>query len=96
MIYFYYTTTITLMQQLERKNAILLGKRIKELRLKTSMSLNTFVMKQGGLTTASWSRLENGKFDAKFSTLVKASAMLNVDICELLRNLPLDYTIVEE
>ena len=84
------------MQYIEKENSIILGKRIKELRLKQSESLNAFVMNRGGLTTASWSRLENGKFDAKFSSLVKASAMLNIKIEELLRDLPLDYTLVEE
>ena len=47
------------------------------------------------LLCASWSRLENGKFDAKFSSLVKASAMLNIKIEELLKDLPLDYTLEE-
>ena len=96
MIYFHYNTTITCMQYIEKENSIILGKRIKELRLKQSESLNAFVMTRGGLTTASWSRLENGKFDAKFSSLVKASAMLNIKIEELLKDLPLDYTLVEE
>lgn len=84
------------MQYIDRENSVILGKRIKELRLKQSESLNAFVMNRGGLTTASWSRLENGKFDAKFSSLVKASAMLNITIDELLKDLPLDYTLQEE
>lgn len=96
MIYFNYSTIITYMQYIDRENSVILGKRIKELRLKQSESLNAFVMNRGGLTTASWSRLENGKFDAKFSSLVKASAMLNITIDELLKDLPLDYTLQEE
>ena len=83
------------MQQVDCKNSVILGKRIKKLRLKKDKSLNKFVMKHGGLTTASWSRLENGKFDAKFSTLVKAAGMLNITLSELFLNIDLDYTITE-
>ncbi|MCM1009739.1 MAG: helix-turn-helix domain-containing protein [Fusobacterium sp.] len=81
------------MQYHERNNAIILGNRVKELRMKCSPSLNAFVMERGGLTTASWSRLENGKFDAKFSSLVKAAAMLNISLCELVSGLELDYSL---
>ena len=95
MNYFYYNTTITLMQYYEKENAIILGNRIKKLRVQHNKSLNSFVMEQGGLTTASWSRIENGKFDAKFSTLVKVAAMLKISIDELLKNLPLNYTLEE-
>ena len=83
------------MQQVDCKNSVILGKRIKKLRLAKDKSLNKFVMKYGGLTTASWSRLENGKFDAKFSTLVKAAGMLNITLSELFLNIDLDYTITE-
>ena len=83
------------MQQLDRKNLLVLGDRIKKLRTAKEKSLNKFVMCRGGLTTASWSRLENGKFDAKFSTLVKAAAMLDLSVAELLNDLPLDYTLFE-
>ncbi len=95
MIYFYYNTIITLMQYHEKENSIKLGKRIKELRIQQCESLNAFVMSRGGLTTASWSRIENGKFDAKFSTIVKVAAMLNIPIEELLSGLSLNYTIEE-
>ena len=91
--YFYYTGIITFMQYHEKENSIKLGKRIKELRMKCSASLNAFVMERGGLTTASWSRLENGKFDAKFSSLVKAAAMLNISLNELISGLDLDYSL---
>ena len=83
------------MQQVDCKNLNILGKRIKELRLEKEKSLNKFVMLRGGLTTASWSRLENGKFDAKFSTVVKAAAMLDITISDLLKDLPLNYSIYE-
>ena len=83
------------MQQVEKENLILLGKRIKKLRFQKDKSLNKFVMNTGGLTTASWSRLENGKFDAKFSTLIKAAAMLDISLCELVKDIPLNYTLPE-
>ena len=84
------------MQQFEQKNLKKLGERIKNLRIKKSKSLNSFVFTRGGLTTASWSRLENGKFDAKFSTLVKAAGMLEISIEDLLKDLALDYSIDEQ
>ncbi len=84
------------MQQSDKTNLINLGKRIKELRKLQSVSLNRFVYSKGGITTATWSRIENGKFDAKFSTLVKVSGMLGIKIDELFKDLNLDYNIVEE
>lgn len=95
MIYKHHSATITYMQQADRENLHLLSKRIKQLRLSKEKSLNKFVMTRGGLTTASWSRLENGKFDAKFSTLVKTASMLEISLCELLKDLPLNYTLLE-
>lgn len=83
------------MQYYGKKNALLLGQRIRELRQQRNESLNFFVMNKGGLTTATWSRIENGKFDAKFSTLVKVAAMLDISLPELLAGLPLDYTLEE-
>ncbi len=48
------------MQQIDKENLQKLSKKIKELRLKQSKSLNQFVFANGYLTTATWSRLENG------------------------------------
>lgn len=95
MLIEYYNTIITCMQQQDKKNLHILGQRVKKLRLKKNSSLNSFVMTRGGLTTASWSRLENGKFDLKFSTLIKAAAMLEIDVCELLSGLHFGYEINE-
>lgn len=83
------------MQHQDRENLLKLGKRVKELRMQQSASLNAFVMNRGGLTTASWSRIENGKFDAKFSTVIKVSAMLGISITELLDGIDFDYTLEE-
>ena len=84
------------MQQESKENLIKLGKRVKELRLQTKESLNCFVLKRGGLTTATWSRIENGKFDLKFSTLIKISALLGITVCELLKDIPINYNINED
>ena len=84
------------MQQNEKDNLIKLGKRIKLLRLQSGLTLNKFVFKKGGLTTATWSRLENGLYNVKFSTLIKVSAMLNIKLEELLDNLDLDYSVLED
>lgn len=95
MIYFNNNTKITRMQQEKKINLIKLGKRVKELRMLQSPSLNRFVFSKGGITTATWSRIENGKFDAKFSTLVKVASMLDIKIEDLLKDLNLDYDITE-
>lgn len=81
------------MQYREKENSIKLGKRIKELRMQKSHSLNAFVNERGGLTTASWSRIENGKFDAKFSSLIKVASMLGISLSELFLNIDWDYSI---
>ncbi len=83
------------MQQSDKNNSIKLGKRIKELRCKTSKSLNSFVMEYGGITTATWSRLENGKNDFKLSTLIKAAALLGITVSELVSDIDFDYSLEE-
>ena len=95
MIYFYTTHNITYMQQRESYNSLLLGKRVKALREKQSSSLNAFVMSKGGLTTATWSRIENGKTDVKLSTIIKTAAILNTTVDKLLQNIDFDYSIEE-
>lgn len=84
------------MQNIDEKNAKLLGTRIKSLRKKTGLSLNAFVLGREGLTTATWSRVENGLTDVKLSTLIKISSVLNLTIDELVKGIDFDYTIVDE
>lgn len=84
------------MQQDERKNLKILGKRVKDLRIEKSKSLNEFVLSRGFLTTATWSRVENGLFDLKFSTLLKIAKMLEVDVAELLKGCDFDYDFDED
>lgn len=84
------------MQQDERKNLKILGKRVKDLRIEKSKSLNEFVLSRGFLTTATWSRVENGLFDLKFSTLLKIAKMLDVDVAELLNGCDFDYNFDED
>ncbi len=84
------------MQQVERKNLKILGKRVKDLRIEKSKSLNEFVLSRGFLTTATWSRVENGLFDLKFSTLLKIAKMLEVDVVELLNGCDFDYDFDED
>lgn len=84
------------MQQIERKNLKILGKRVKDLRIEKSKSLNEFVLSRGFLTTATWSRVENGLFDLKFSTLLKIAKMLEVDVAELLNGCDFDYDFDED
>lgn len=84
------------MQQVESKNLKILGKRVKNLRIEKSKSLNEFVLSRGFLTTATWSRVENGLFDLKFSTLLKIAKMLDVDVAELLNGCDFDYNFDED
>ncbi len=84
------------MQHVNRKNIIMLAQRIKKLRKKTSYSLNKLVLSKGGITTATLSRIENGKVDVKFSTLIKVASVLGVKIDELLSDIDFDYSFEEE
>ena len=51
------------MQQIDKENLRKIGLKIKELRLSKSKSLNEFVLAKSFVTTATWSRVENGLFD---------------------------------
>ena len=84
------------MQQIKKHNLKILAKRIKELRNKNSTSLNKFVFSKGGITTATWSRVENALVDVKFTTLVQISSMLGMPLHELVFDLKLDYTLEED
>lgn len=91
-----YSISITYMQQARKKNLEILAKRIKFLREEQSKSLNRFVFEKGGITSATWSRIENAKVDLKFTTLVKVAAMLNIKVEELLFGLDFDYSLDED
>lgn len=80
------------MQQSKTKNLEKLAIRIKTLRLQKSKSLNKFVFSKGNVTSATWSRVENALVDVKFSTLIQISAMLEVKIDELLKDIDFDYS----
>ena len=84
------------MQHVNKENLIELGKRVKKLREQTKESLNSFVLNRGGLTTATWSRIENGKFDIKFSTLIKVATLLDITVSELLKDIPINYCINDD
>lgn len=79
------------MQQKTYDNSIKFGKRVKELRLKSCKSLNNFVMTRGGLSTATWSRIENGVN----STIIKVAALLNISVGQLMKDIDFDYSIDE-
>ena len=80
------------MQQSKTKNLEKLAMRIKTLRLQKSKSLNKFVFSKGNVTSATWSRVENALVDVKFSTLIQFSAMLEVKLDELLKDIDFDYS----
>lgn len=83
------------MQQVDKNNIDKLAKRIKDLRLKQSKSLNKFVFANAPLTSATWSRLENGLFDFKISTIIKASSMLGITLDELIKDIDFNYDFYE-
>lgn len=84
------------MQQIDKENINKLSGRIKKLRLEKSESLNKFILSNGHLTTATWSRLENGINDYKFSTLLRVSYLLNMKIDELLKDVDFNYNFDED
>ena len=89
-------TNITRMQHVDEMNLKIFGKKIKELRQNHSKSLNEFVFSKGYLTTATWSRIENGLYDIKFSTLLRVAKMLNMKAEDLLKSAELSYNFSDE
>ncbi len=84
------------MHKVARENLQLLAKRIKELREKESASLNKFVMSKGYITTAKWSRVENGKFDIKLSTLLRIAQVFNMSLYGLIKEIDFNYNFTDE
>jgi transcriptional regulator with XRE-family HTH domain len=75
------------MQQYDKEMLKILGKRISELRLKKSASLNKFAFKRGLITSATLSRVENGLVNVKFITLLKIAQVLEISLSELFEKL---------
>ena len=85
------------MQQIKNNNVKKIGQRIKELRQELNLSINAIAMKYGGISIATWSRIEKGEYnDVDFSTLIAISKALEVTVDELLKDINFDYTIIEE
>jgi len=91
MIFLNNNITITYMQQFKKNNLAVLAKRIKTLRLEHSNSLNKFCFTRGEVTSATWSRIENALVDPKFTTLVEVCSMLDINLSELFKDLPIKY-----
>jgi len=83
------------MQQAKINTIKSLGMAIKRIRLARGRTLNSLVFEKGGITTATWSRVENGLVDVKLSTLVSIAAVLDMTVMELLSEVDIDYTIEE-
>ena len=81
------------MQQINKKNLKVFGKRIREIRENNFSSLNQCAFSQGGITSATLSRIENGLVDLKFSTLIKLSYILKTPLVELLKDLNFEYDV---
>ena len=87
-----YTSNITFMQQRFQNNLNKLGLRIRNLRLNQSKSLNALVLGREDITTATWSRIENGKVNVKFSTLIEVASVLGITLDELLKDVDFSYS----
>lgn len=87
MIYFYFISKITFMQQYKKEILKLLGERIKKLRSEKSGSLNSFAFNKGLITSATLSRVENGLVDVKFTTLLKIAQSLEISLSDLFKDL---------
>lgn len=83
------------MQQSKINTIKSLGMVIKKIRLERGRTLNSLVFERGGITTATWSRVENGLVDVKLSTLVTIASILDMTVMELLSEVDIDYTIEE-
>lgn len=84
------------MQQCDVENLQNFGNKVKELRLNSNKSLNEFVLAKGYLTTATWSRIENGLYDFKFSTLLRVAKMLDIAPSELLDMIKLNLNFSDD
>jgi len=93
MIFLNNNIIITRMQQKDKKALGILGNRIRKLRKETKSSLDGFISLNGGTTSASLSRVENGLVDVKFTTLLKISAALKIPLSEMLKDLEFDYSL---
>ena len=87
---------ITCMQLIDIKNAELLGQRIKTLRKEKKVSLNRISKTYSDLTSATWSRIDNAKNEAKFSSLLRIAAALDVSVVDLLKDVDFDYSFEED
>lgn len=83
---FKYSIIITGMQQIDLENLKSFGEMIRKIRIEKSPSLNNIAFSRGGVTSATLSRIENGKVDFKFSTLVRLSQTLDISLDELFKN----------
>lgn len=74
------------MQEEDKVLLKLFGDQVKQVRKSKFSSLNDFALNNSLLSSATVSRIENGKNDFKFSTFIKLSNALNMPPAELLEN----------
>ena len=88
---------ITYMQQrINNNNIKKIGKRVKKLRTDLKLSVNQAAMRYGGITVATWSRIENGVCNnVDFSKLIAIAKALEITVDILLKDIDFDYTIIE-
>lgn len=77
-----YTIKIACMQE-KNEQLILLGKHIKNLRLKRNLTLENLCYKNG-LEPSTISRIEKGQVEAKYLTIVKIAKAFKLSLSELL------------
>ncbi len=74
------------MQQVDRENLKAFGKLVRKIREEKSSSLNKIAFSNGGVTSATLSRIENGQVDFKFSTLIRLSKTLDIPLKEFFKD----------
>ena len=81
-----YSIIITCMQHVDKENLKNFGKKVREIRISKSPSLNKLAFSKGGVTSATLSRIENGLVDLKFSTLIRLVKTLDISLLELFKD----------
>ena len=95
MIYFYDSTIITCMQQLDNENLKIFGEMVRKIRKSKSTSLNKIAFSRGGVTSATLSRIENGLVDVKLTTLLKLAYTLDISLEDLFKDYKYNLTTDE-
>ena len=74
------------MKHIDEKNLKAFGQHVRKIRTAKSNSLNEIAFCRRGVTSAALSRIENGRVDFKFSSLLNLAHTLDVSLVDLVRD----------